>query len=155
MIVNAQTMYINQKSFGTKIGEDMLNTFIASGVIPEGMLDNNNKDMYDDRLFVKISNKKQIVSNLYLHYSLFMPVDKTSVECCVKLYELGKYYYNSLWLVAIENDFSYTICGKAALESWIEDQKCQPYDFIKAKQHCKKCKKQNCTMLFIMDDSAF
>ena len=154
MITNTQTLYMNQKAYSYNAA-NLMNTLIAAEAIPQGMLDENNRDAYGNSLNVSITSKTSVVAGERIMFQWWLPQTKSSIDCCAKLYELGQYYYNSLWLVAIEYDFTYTICGKMSPEAWLNDQKCQPYDFIKAKQHCKKCETQNCTMLFIMDDSAF
>ena len=154
MIANTQTLYMNQKAYSYN-AVNLMNTLIAAEAIPQGMLDENNSDAYGNILSVYITSKKSVVAGERIKFQWRLPQTKSSIDCCAKLYELGQYYYNSLWLVAIEADFTYTICGNMSPEAWLNDQKCQPYDFIKAKQHCKKCETQNCTMLFIMDDSAF
>ena len=154
MISGAQTLYMNQKTYGDTEGNSLLNTFTASGIIPEGMLQDENQDMYGNRLFIVLRNKKTVVDALRIAYRWLMPANKEAVECCAKLYELA-HFYNNLWVFGIENDFSYGICGNAAPAVYKEDQACQPYDFIKAKQNCKKCETQNCTMLLILDNSAF
>ena len=154
MIANTQTLYMNQKAYSYNAA-NLMNTLMAAEAIPQGMLDENNRDSYGNSLSVSITSKKSVVAGERIMFMWRLPQTKSSIDCCAKLYELGQYYYNSLWLVAIAGDFSYTICGKMSPEAWLDDQKCQPYDFIKAKQHCKKCENQNCRMLFIMDDSAF
>lgn len=154
MIANARILYINQKAFGEKVGDNMLDAFISGGIILRGMLNENKKDMFGNYLSIEISNKKSVVDALRVSYRWFMSANKNAVECCAKLYELAN-YYDSLWLVAIENDFSYTNCGKSAPLVYVKDQKCQAYNFMAAKTHCKKCEKQKCTMLLLLDNSSF
>ena len=49
VIVETQAMYMNQKSFGDTV-KDITGTLIESGVIPQGMLDANRRDLFGNRL---------------------------------------------------------------------------------------------------------
>lgn len=86
VIVGTQTMYMNQKSYGDSV-KDITRTLLDTGVIPKGMLDDNNKDLFGNKLQIltRYWNRYGIRLNVYHK----MPAGKDAVACCKKLYEMG------------------------------------------------------------------
>ena len=150
VIVETQAMYMNQKSFGDTV-KDITETLIESGVIPQGMLDANRKDLFGNRL--QILTRYWAKYGIRLHVYHQMPAGKDAVACCKKLYEMGQ-VFNSNWVVWNEN-FGYAVCGKAAPTEYAKDMGCQPYSLAKVAELCKKCELNRCGIVFLLDNTSF
>lgn len=150
VIVETQAMYMNQKSFGDTV-KDITETLIESGVIPQGMLDANRRDLFGNRL--QILTRYWDKYGIRLHVYHQMPAGKDAVACCKKLYEMGQ-VFNSNWVVWNEN-FGYAVCGKAAPTEYAKDMGCQPYSLAKVAELCKKCELNRCGIVFLLDNTSF
>ncbi len=150
VIVDTQAMYMNQKTFGDKV-IDITETLIDSGVIPQGMLDANRKDLFGNKL--QILTRYWDKYGIRLHVYHQMPAGKDAVACCKKLYEMGQ-VFNSNWVVWNEN-FGYAVCGKAAPAEYAKDMGCQPYNLSQVAELCKKCELNRCGIVFLLDNTSF
>ena len=151
VIMNLQTAYINQKSYSDK-EENLTSMLVAAGVIPQGILDSNYKDILGNRLTIS-SLLGPVNTGLRININHQLLAGKDAVACCKKIYEIPK-YYPAAWAVAI-TDFKYVVCGKAAPKKYSDYHKCQPYDLAKVYKKCSECKTKSCSINFILDNSSF
>ena len=150
MMQEAQTLYLNQKSFGDTV-KIITPQLVDTGVIPQGMLDENYRDMFGNRLTVL--TRYLDVFGLRLNVYHEMPAGKDAVECCKKLYEMGQ-QFPSNWVVVTEN-FGYSVCGRAAPDSYAQAMGCQPYSLAKVAELCKNCETNNCNIIFLLDNTKY
>ena len=150
MMQEAQTLYLNQKSFGDTV-KIITPQLVDAGVIPQGMLDENYRDMFGNRLTVL--TRYWDVYGLRLNVYHELTAGKDAVECCKKLYELGQ-LFPSNWVVVTEN-FGYSVCGRAAPDSYARAMGCQPYNLAKVAELCKNCETNNCNIIFLLDNTKY
>lgn len=150
VIVGTQTMYMNQKSYGDSV-KDITRTLLDTGVIPKGMLDDNNKDLFGNKLQIltRYWNRYGIRLNVYHK----MPAGKDAVACCKKLYEMGQ-SFNGAWIVWNEN-YNYGVCGKSAPTQYVKDMHCKPYNLAEVAQNCQNCELNQCGIVFLFDNNVF
>lgn len=149
LIHNLQTAYLTAGNFGNTAA-DITNTVVNAGLVPDGMLDRNLKDIFGNRVSVltRVWTGKYGV-RLNLQYN--MPAGKTAVECCNKLFEMGQ-LYNGLWIVWIEQT-GYGVCGTGAPKSYIQDMGCEAYNKAKVSEKCKVCGTRSCNVLTLLENS--
>ena len=151
MMQEAQTLYLNQKSFGDTV-KNITPQLVDTGVIPQGMLDENYRDMFGNRLTV-LTRYGGEEFGLRLNVYHEMPAGKDAVECCKKLYEMGQ-QFPSNWVVVNEN-FGYSVCGRAAPDNYAQVMGCQPYSLAKVAELCKNCETNNCNIIFLLDNTKY
>lgn len=123
---------------------------VSAGLIPDGMLDRNLKDIFGNRVNVLTrfwAGKYGVRLNLQYN----MPAGKSAVECCNKLFEMGQ-LYNSLWIVWIEQT-GYGVCGVGAPASYIRDMNCVTYNKAVVSEKCKVCATRSCNVLTLLENS--
>ena len=149
LIQNLQTSYLNAGNFGNNAA-NITSTVVSAGLVPDGMLDKNSKDIFGNQVNVltRVWNGKYGV-RLNLQYN--MPAGRTAVECCNKLFEMGQ-LYKSLWIVWIEQT-EYGVCGTGAPKSYIQDMGCDTYNRAKVLEKCKVCATQSCNVLTLLENS--
>lgn len=149
LIQNLQTAYLNAGNFGNNAA-NITSTVVSAGLVPDGMLDKNSKDIFGNQVNVltRVWNDKYGV-RLNLQYN--MPAGRTAVECCNKLFEMGQ-LYKSLWIVWIEQT-GYGVCGTGAPKSYIQDMGCDTYNRAKVLEKCKVCATQSCNVLTLLENS--
>ena len=150
MVTETQTAYLQQKSFSNKT-ENITETLMSVGAIPQGMLDANHFDMLGHKLTVLTRPLSKYVLRLNFYYQL--KAGKEAVECCKKLYETGQNLSGN-WIVYNEN-YYYPVCGKSAPDDYRQDMGCKNYDLVKVAESCKNCETHNCSIIFLMDNVSY
>ena len=151
MMQEAQTLYLNQKSFGDTV-KNITPQLVDTGVIPQGMLDENYRDMFGNRLTVLTRyGGEEFGLRLNVYHEL--TAGKDAVEFCKKLYEMGQ-QFPSNWVVLAEN-LGYAVCGRAAPDNYAQFMGCSPYSLARVAEVCKNCETNNCNIFFLLDNTKY
>ena len=125
---------------------------ISAGLMPEGMVDANHKDIFGNRVYV-LSRDWAGLYGVRLNIQYNMQAGKAAVDCCNKLFEMGQLYPN-LWIVWI-SETDYGVCGGGAPDSYIRNMGCVRYNKAAVASNCKICESQACSILTLLSNSVY
>ncbi len=168
LIFNIKDTYKNQKRYGEKqdikgesqvADEDILPTLKAVGAVPSDMLDENNLDLFGNR--VSVYNRTwNVWTRLEMRFRMLAGDD--AVENCMHLFRLPL-ANPSMWSVRLckgeecWGPWIYTICGKSAVSEYLENyaKNCPiaTYDLYAVTNACKVCKDVSCTVAAGFDNN--
>ena len=168
LIFNIKDTYKNQKRYGEKqdikgesqvADEDILPTLKAIGAVPSDMLDENNLDLFGNR--VSVYNRTwNVWTRLEMGFRMLAGDD--AVENCMHLFRLPL-ANPSVWSVRLckgegcWGPWIYTICGKSAVSEYLENyaKNCPiaTYDLYAVTNACKVCKDVSCTVVAGFDNN--
>ena len=151
LLANLQIAFSTTGTYGDK-SEDLTNTVISAGLMPEGMVDANHKDIFGNRVYV-LSRDWGELYGVRLNIQYNMQAGKAAVDCCNKLFEMGQLYPN-LWIVWI-SETDYGVCGGGAPDSYIRDMGCVRYNKAAVASNCKICESQACSILTLLNNSVY
>ena len=151
LLANLQIAFSTTGTYGDK-SEDLTNTVISAGLMPEGMVDANHKDIFGNRVYV-LSRDWAGLYGVRLNIQYNMQAGKAAVDCCNKLFEMGQLYPN-LWIVWI-SETDYGVCGGGAPDSYIRDMGCVRYNRAAVASNCKICESQTCSILTLLSNSVY
>ncbi len=151
LLANLQIAFSTTGTYGDK-SEDLTNTVISAGLMPEGMVDANHKDIFGNRVYV-LSRDWGELYGVRLNIQYNMQAGKAAVDCCNKLFEMGQLYPN-LWIVWI-SETDYGVCGGGAPDSYIRDMGCVRYNKAAVASNCKICESQACSILTLLSNSVY
>ena len=151
LLANLQIAFSTTGTYGDK-PEDLTNTVISAGLMPEGMVDANHKDIFGNRVYV-LSRDWAGLYGVRLNIQYNMQAGKAAVDCCNKLFEMGQLYPN-LWIVWI-SETDYGVCGGGAPDSYIRDMGCVRYNKAAVASNCKICESQTCSILTLLSNSVY
>ena len=151
LLANLQIAFSTTGTYGDK-SEDLTNTVISAGLMPEGMVDANHKDIFGNRVYV-LSRDWVGLYGVRLNIQYNMQAGKAAVDCCNKLFEMGQLYPN-LWIVWI-SETDYGVCGGGAPDSYIRDMGCVRYNKAAVASNCKICESQTCSILTLLSNSVY
>ena len=156
LIFNIKDTYKNEKTYGTG---NLLPTMQAIGVVPQDMLNEDNIDLFGN----KVSIKSRVWKGYVRMNLLFdMIPNNESVQNCHDLLQMATAYTNYIWVVGIcagngceyTGPFFYRVCGKIAPAEYIPIDKCKEYDLTKIMQACRVCAEEPCSALVLFDNNA-
>ena len=151
LLANLQIAFSTTGTYGDK-SEDLTNTVISAGLMPEGMVDANHKDIFGNRVYV-LSRDWAGLYGVRLNIQYNMQAGKAAVDCCNKLFEMGQLYPN-LWIVWI-SETDYGVCGGGAPDSYIRNMGCVRYNKAAVASNCKICESQACSILTLLSNSVY
>lgn len=155
LIFNIKDTYKFQGQYGQGL-ENLLPTMKSIGVVPNDMLDANDKDLFGNR--VSISMRQWGAYNR-MNLKFQMLANDNSVQNCHDLLHLATTYSNYIWVVGVcagnncDGPYFYRICGKIAPENYIPIDRCREYNLVDVMTACKICAKQSCTALVLFDNN--
>lgn len=156
-------MYKSQSQYGKAYGsggqdENIVPVLKSTGALSAEVLDNNNKDLFGNRVFIYIRTWNGWIRP---HIQFDMPAGRDAVENCKNLFRLPV-EEQSIWSVEFckgancWDNWVYRLCGKSAPIEYINrGEKCEvaTYNLSKVINSCKVCKSQPCTLLVIFDNN--
>ena len=151
LLANLQIAFSTTGTYGDK-SEDLTNIVISAGLMPEGMVDANHKDIFGNRVYV-LSRDWAGLYGVRLNIQYNMQAGKAAVDCCNKLFEMGQLYPN-LWIVWI-SETDYGVCGGGAPDSYIRNMGCVRYNKAAVASNCKICESQACSILTLLSNSVY
>lgn len=163
LIFNIKEMYKSQGQYGKAYGsggqdENIVPVLKSTGTLSAEVLDNNNKDLFGNRVFIYIRTWNGWIRP---HIQFDMPAGRDAVENCKNLFRLPV-EEQSIWSVEFckgancWDNWVYRLCGKSAPIEYINrGEKCEvaTYNLSKVINFCKVCKSQPCTLLVIFDNN--
>lgn len=156
-IANFNTFYMNSKKYSDIDDKDLTDFFEELKIVPENMLDKQNRDVFGSRLVIlsHIAGVGRYNWTSHLRLDFYMQPSIGAVEECKAMFDIVPQYEGTK--AVILNEFStgkmggdLSICGKAAKTDYAKYENCVPYNVGVIAQKCAKCAKQSCDMLLII-----
>ena len=156
LIFNIKDTYKLEKQYG-KRSEDILPTLKEIGIVPQGFLNNDNRDLFGNRVSV-IMRPYDIYTRLNLQFEI-LPNSMAEYNCR-ELFHLLPVYTDIIWTIVLCNGAScnsnwrYRICGKARPANYAVGE-CvrENYDLTEISEACKVCKDDYCSVLILFDNN--
>ena len=156
-IANFNTFYMNSKKYSDIDDKDLTDFFEELKIVPENMLDEQNRDVFGSRLVIlsHIAGVGRYNWTSHLRLDFYMQPSIGAVEECKAMFDIVPQYEGTK--AVILNEFStgkmggdLSICGKAAKTDYAKYENCVPYNVGVIAQKCAKCAKQSCDTLLII-----
>ena len=157
LIANLEMTYINSLRYTDEDDKGIVNLYKELKIIPDGMLDSQNRDVYGNelRIYSHIpGGHSEWPSRLLIYF--FMSPSLGSVEECRLLYDYVRDYENA-WVVTLNEaqlglGGLLSICGKSAAADYARYVHCVPYNLTEIASKCSVCEKQNCDIQLIINN---
>ena len=155
-IANFNTFYMNSKKYSEIDDKDMTDFFEELKIVPENMLDAQNKDVFGSRLVIQSHipyGHPEWPSRL--RFDFYMQPNNGAVEECKAMFDIVP-QYTGTWVVTLNEVASnrtggdLSICGKSAAIDYAKYVSCVLYNIGIIAQKCAKCAKQSCDMQLII-----
>ncbi len=156
-IANFNTFYMNSKKYSEIDDRDMTDFFEELKIVPENMLDKQNRDVFGSRLVIlsHIAGVGRYNWTSHLRLDFYMQPSIGAVEECKAMFDIVPQYagtkvvtLNETAAGKIGGDLS--VCGAAAGTDYAKYVNCAPYNVGVIAQKCAKCAKQSCDMQLII-----
>ena len=156
-IANFNTFYMNSKKYSEIDDRDMTDFYEELKIVPENMLDEQNRDVFGSRLV--------ILSHIpyghpewpsRLRFDFYMQPSNGAVEECKAMFDIVP-QYTGTWVVILNEATSsktggdyLAVCGKSAAIDYAKYVNCVPYNVAVIAQKCAICAKKSCDMQLII-----
>ena len=148
LVFSTKDAYKNEKKYGNP-NENILPTLQQIGVVPQDMLDKNNRDIFGNNVSVKIEvSALNNGKNLYRFAFFFRTKpSNTAVQNCRELYGFSQADPD---VHAVVNWADYfRVCGKNVEDEYKRRYPSFEYDLQQVAEKCKICEKQDCTLILL------
>ena len=155
LTANLKISFINSKSYTDKDNQNLTNFFKQIDVIPQNMLDAQNRDVFGNELRIWSYSIPAwgIGSRLFLHF--WTQPNQNSEEECKELF-LVLSEYDDVWAVVLNEKITgrsggiLTVCGKAAPKSYCQKMGGTDFNLATVAAKCAVCAKQPCDIIFLL-----
>lgn len=155
-IANFNTFYMNSKKYSEIDDRDMTDFYEELKIVPENMLDEQNRDVFGSRLIIQSHRPIGLTSSpVHLRFDFYLQPHKGAVEECKAMFDIVPQYTGTRVVTLNETaagklggDLS--VCGAAAGTDYAKYVNCVQYDVGVIAQKCAKCTKQSCDMQLII-----
>ena len=156
LIFNIKDTYKLEKQYG-KHSEDILPALKEIGIVPQGLLDDDNRDLFGNRVSVTMK-PYDIYTRLNLQFEI-LPNSMAEYNCR-ELFHLLPVYTDIIWTIVLCNgagcgsSWRYRICGNARPADYAVDA-CvrEDYNLTEVSEACKICKDDYCSVLILFDNN--
>lgn len=148
IIFAVKDLYKNEKNFGRN-GTNLLPLLKQVEAVPQGMLDENNKDLFGNIVSIEIRSDKLIDDSILQRFAIYfqMPVNSEAVQNCRELNYFTQTDPDVHTVVNWANN--YRTCGKYVADSYKNTWPCYEYNMQKVAEKCKICKEHSCTLILL------
>ena len=155
-IANFNTFYMNSKKYSEIDDRDMTDFYEELKIVPENMLDAQNRDVFGSRLIIQSHRPIGLpTSPVHLRFDFYLQPHTGAVEECKAMFDIVPQYTGTRCVTLNEvaagktgGDLS--VCGAAAGTDYARLVNCVPYNVGVIAQKCAKCAKQSCDMQLII-----
>ena len=154
LIFNIKDTYKLEKQYG-KRSEDILPTLKEIGIVPQGLLDDDNRDLFGNRVSVTMK-PYDIYTRLNLQFEI-LP-NSIAEYNCRELFHLLPVYTDIIWTIVLCSgtcsSWYYRICGNARPANYAVDE-CvrEDYNLSEVSEACKICKDDYCLIQILFDNN--
>lgn len=156
-IANLNTFYINRKKYSDIDDIDLTDFFEELKIVPENMLDKQNRDVFGSRLVIlsHIAGSGRYNWTSHLRLDFYMQPSIGAVEECKAMFDIVPQYEGTKAVTLNESSTGkmggdLSICGKAAETDYAKYENCVSYNFTVIAQKCAICAKKNCDMYLVI-----
>ena len=157
MMTNLKVAFSNSRSYNNGApGVNMVTFFKEINVIPDNMLDEDNKDLFGDILSIYAPEFSPEWNRLT--FMFFMPPNKESVEVCKAFFSLTPDFRN-MWTATLNDNLkigNYELCGYGIPAEIAKEWNCKYYkDGIlpQIAQSCAICSQYSCDLKLIISNN--
>ncbi|MGN0912797.1 MAG: hypothetical protein ACI4OE_05820, partial [Alphaproteobacteria bacterium] len=158
MMTNLKVAFSNSRSYNNGApGVNMVTFFKEINVIPDNMLDEDNKDLFGNILSIYAPEFSPEWNRLT--FMFFMPPNKESVEVCKAFFSLTPDFRN-MWTATLNDNLkigNYELCGYGVPAEIAEQWHCKYYkDGIlpEIAQSCAICSQYSCDLKLIISNNS-
>ena len=158
MTTNLKVAFSNSRSYNNGApGVNMVTFFKEINVIPDNMLDEDNKDLFGNILSIYAPEFSPEWNRLT--FMFFMPPNKESVEVCKAFFSLTPDFRN-MWTATLNDNLkigNYELCGYGVPAEIAEQWHCKYYkDGIlpEIAQSCAICSQYSCDLKLIISNNS-
>ena len=158
MMTNLKVAFSNSRSYNNGApGVNMVTFFKEINVIPDNMLDEDNKDLFGNILSIYAPEFSPEWNRLT--FMFFMPPNKESVEVCKAFFSLTPDFRN-MWTATLNDNLkigNYELCGYSVPAEIAEQWHCKYYkDGIlpEIAQSCAICSQYSCDLKLIISNNS-
>lgn len=156
-IANFNTFYMNSKKYSEIDDRDLTDFFEELKIVPENMLDAQNKDVFGSRLVIlsHIAGGGRYNWTSHLRLDFYMQPSNGAVEECKAMFDIVPQYAGTKIVTLNESSTGklggdLSVCGKAAGTDYARYENCVSYNVAVIAQKCAICAKQSCDMQLII-----
>ena len=157
MMTNLKVTFSNSRSYNNGApGVNMVTFFKEINVIPDNMLDEDNKDLFGNILSIYAPKFSPEWNRLT--FMFFMPPNKESVEVCKAFFSLTPDFRN-MWTATLNDNLkigNYELCGYGVPAEIAKEWNCKYYkDGIlpQIAQSCAICSQYSCDLKLIISNN--
>ena len=158
MMTNLKVAFSNSRSYNNGApGVNMVTFFKEINVIPDNMLDEDNKDLFGNILSIYAPEFSPEWNRLT--FMFFMPPNKESVEVCKAFFSLTPDFRN-MWTATLNDNLkigNYELCGYGIPAEIAKEWNCKYYkDGIlpQIAQSCAICSQYSCDLKLIISNNS-
>lgn len=131
--------------------ENILPILKNIGVIPNGMLDNKNRDIFGNRLCISAKRNEINEKLLDFEFRAYPKATPASEQVCQAIFNMTTYDPDIHSIVNLE--IGVWFCGKAASVEWRKRSGCARRTLSEIFKLCQRCRTQGCvTHLYYKND---
>ena len=158
LIFNIKDAYKNERNYGSG-SDNILPTLKSMNVVPQDMLDENDKDLFGNKVSVVMRDYYGDGKWVRVNLQFNMQPRKENVQVCHDLLYLVPTYTKYIWVTGVcagkcNSGWLYRICGNAAPDEYWATEKCDDYNLAAIMSACQVCATQSCTALVLFDNNA-
>lgn len=154
LIFNIKDAYKNERHYGRRT-ENILPTLQSMNVVPQDMLDENNRDLFGNMVSVKML---EFNGWIRLNIQFDLQQNNQAWQNCMDLFALLPIYTNSIWTVAGSTSPTsyiefYRLCGNVRPKEYVPGCK-EEYVLADVSKACSICKNTSCSILVLFDNNS-
>ncbi|MDO4161724.1 MAG: hypothetical protein Q4D80_01805 [Pseudomonadota bacterium] len=148
IIFALKDVYKNEKNFGSN-GINLLPFLKGIGVVPQGMLDENNKDLFGNTVSINIRADGLADGSILQRFAVYFSTrpSVTAEQNCRELYSFAQTDPDVHAVVNWAN--GYRTCGKYVEDAYKQVMPCHEYNMQEVAKKCKVCQERSCTLILL------
>ena len=148
IIFALKDVYKNEKNFGSN-GANLLPFLKEIGAVPQGMLDENDKDLFGNILSINIRADRLADGSILQRFAAYFSTQPsaTAEQNCRELYSFTQTDPDVHTVVNWAN--GYRTCGKYVEDTYKQVLPCYEYNMQEVAEKCKVCKEHSCTLILL------
>ena len=155
LTANLKITFANSKSYTLEDDVDLTEYFKNLQMIPQGMLDDNNRDIFGNTLSLYSHAIQAWGFGSRLTILVKTLPNSDSATQCKNMFEMLR-YYDDAWVVALNEIVTdrdggiLAVCGRSAPEKYAQKMGCVPYNLAEISQKCALCSTQICDIKLML-----
>ena len=154
LIFNIKDAYKNERHYSSGLN-NILPTLKSMNVVPQDMLDENDKDLFGNKVSVVMRESNGWIR---LNIQFDLQQNNQAQQNCMDLFALLPIYTNSIWTVAGSTSPTsyiefYRLCGNVRPKEYVPGCK-EEYVLADVSKACSICKNTSCSILVLFDNNS-